>query len=246
MLKIAVCDDEKELTAELERALMIICANLTVAHEIDLYYSAADLCRCLDAGARYDMLFLDIAFAKDDINGVEAGRLIRGREGGSLISIVYISWTEQYAMELFELNPLHFLLKPLDYGKVEKAIKTHIENNGISGGIFTWQKGRDSYKARVKDILYLESHSRKITIHFNDGKSDEFYGSLKELYHEQLESFDFLFIHTSYLVSYDAVTAACYDYMAITGREMPLPVSRPRRNKVRQRYTAIRTRRRGV
>jgi len=244
MVMVAVCDDEKEIAAELEQALIAIFGNLAVMHEIDLFFSAEDLCRKLEAGARYDLLFLDIEFAKDEINGVEAGRLIREAQHNNLISIVYISWQIRYAMELFEIRPMNFLTKPLLYEKIEQTVKTHLTISGISCGVFTWQKGRDTLKAQVKDIIYLENHERKITIYFSDGRRDDFYGTLKEVYNEQLKNFDFLYIHASFLVNYDYVTVAKYDHMLVKGSLVPLPISQNRRVEIREQYASIMKRRR--
>jgi len=246
MLKIAVCDDEQELASELGEALGAILGNLKVRGEIDLYFSADDLCRRLKAGAAYDMLYLDIRFAENEINGIQAGHLIREALDNTLIAIVFISWEKEYAHEVFDLHPLHFLPKPLPYDKIEQTIKTHLKLSGISSGVFTWQKGRNSFKVRVHDIVYLENRERKVIMHFADGSSNEFYGSLKALYDEQLQNFDFLFIHASYLVNYDYVTEANYDSLLVKGIPALLPVSKNRRGEIRRQYTAIMKRRRGM
>jgi len=98
---------------------------------------------------------------------------------------------------------------------------------------------------RLNDVTYLESDDHKIVIHFVDGSTDEFYGSLKELYAEQLKGADFLFAHASYIVNYNYVTAFGFNTLSTTDKQS-LPVARNRRDEVRRQYTAIMERRRLV
>ena len=244
MVKIAVCDDEKAIAAELEHTLIAILGSHGVAYEIDLLYSADALCRKLDDGAHYDLIFLDIQFARNEINGVEAGRLIREAHHNNAASIVFISWEQKYAMQLFEIRPMSFLIKPLTYGKIEQTVKTYLKITNYGAGTFAYQKGHDTLKVRIKDIRYLENHERKIILHRADGTKDDFYGSLKEAYNSQLKNFDFLFIHASYLVNFDYITALKYNQLHISSSESPLPISSNRRNEVKEHYVTIMERRR--
>ena len=71
MVLIAICDDEITIGAELERTLMEVFAQQKVECEIDVFFAGDDLCRKMEAGAHYDLIFLDIEFAENETNGVE-------------------------------------------------------------------------------------------------------------------------------------------------------------------------------
>ena len=73
MIQIAVCDDEPKTVSALEYDLSGILGGLELAHRIDGYLSGAELCRAMEGGAHYDLIFLDIAFAEGDMDGVEVG-----------------------------------------------------------------------------------------------------------------------------------------------------------------------------
>ena len=246
MIKIVVCDDEMNICVELKCILIDVLGILKVNHRIDIFTSGEELCRKLDTGASYDLIFLDIGFAKNESNGVEIGHLIRNAHNDNNVSIVFISWDQGYAMQLFEIRPIDFLLKPLAYNKIEHAVKTFLKISGFPPLTFTYKKGHDMFSAQVKDIMYLESNNRKIIIHFSNDRIDEFYGSLKELYNEQLKQSDFIFCHASYLVNYDYVTAVKYDQLLISGSVSSLPISQNRKNDVRETCLAIMKRRRRV
>ena len=244
MIYVAVCDDEIKIGAELERALIDIFSKLNIEHEIDVFFSGEELHSKMEAGAHYDLIFLDIEFAQNEISGVEVGRLIRDVHQNHLTSIIFISWKKIYAMQLFEIQPLNFLIKPLEHEKIEAAVRKYLKITGPWSGAFTYKVGHDTFKVQIKDIAYLENNGRKVIIHLADGRREEFYGSLKSVYDEQLKRFDFIFIHASYAVNYDYVMSLKFNQVLLINSTTPLPISKHRKNEVRQQYYEIVKRRR--
>jgi len=242
-LFIAICDDEKQVSAELERAVINILNKWNVKHEIDVYYTGEALCKKMETGAYYDLIFLDIVFARNAITGVDAGRFIRERQKNNLVSIVYISWEMKYSMQLFDIRPLNFLIKPLKYSKIEQVLKTQLELTGFWSSVFTYKIGHDAYKVQLKEIMYLQSIKRKLVLHLSTGDSDIFYGTLKDVFAEQLQRFDFLFIHASYAVNYDYIAAMKYNELFIINNALSLPIAQHRRIEVREAYYSITERR---
>ncbi|MCL1917541.1 MAG: LytTR family DNA-binding domain-containing protein [Peptococcaceae bacterium] len=243
MVIVAICDDEVKIGAELERILITIFDELNITHEIDVFFSGEELCRKLETKAHYDLIFLDIEFSKNEMNGVEVGRLIRDAHQNYMASIVYISWEKNYALQLFDIQPLNFLIKPLECEKIKEVVRMYMKIAGLWSGEFTYKKGHDTFKVQIKDIIYLESYDRKLMLHLADGRKEEFYGSIKEVYQEQLKRFDCLFIHNSYVVNYDYITALKFDHMLLADSGTALPISKHRRNEVRTRYYEIMKRR---
>ena len=243
MVLIAICDDEVAICAELERTLIEIFSQQKVEYEIDVFFTGEDLYRKMEAGTHYDLIFLDIEFAEDKASGVEIGHLIRDVHQNHLTSIVYISWEKKYALDLFDIQPFNFLIKPLEHRKIEEIIRKYLKISGLWAGEFAYKKGHDTFKVQIKDVIYLESRDRKLILHLANGRKEEFYGALEEAYNEQLQKFDFLFIHAAYVVNYDYVTTVKYNQLLLAGGEISLPVSPNRKNDVRQRYMEIMKRR---
>jgi len=246
MVKIAICDDDIKIGAELERTLMDIFGQLSVKHEIDIFFTGESLYKSMESGTHFDLIFLDIEFAQNEINGVEVGRLIRNVRNNYIVSIVYMSRVKSYAHDLFDLQPFNFLIKPLKHEKIDEVIRKYMKISGLWSEVFTYKVGHDIAKVQIKDIMYIESYDKKLILHHVDGRKDEFYGSIKKVYEEQLERFDFLFIHTSYVVNYDYVTTFKINQVTLIGSVTPLPVSKHRLEDVRTRYYEIMKRRRAV
>jgi len=244
MVMVAICDDEIKIGADLERTLFDIFGKLSVKFEIEVFFSGEELCKAIELGSHYDLIFLDIEFAENNMNGVEVGRLIRDVQNNYTVSIVYMSRIKSYALDLFDIQPFNFLIKPLKYEKIDEVIRKYMKVSGLWSEDFIYNIGRDTYKAQIKNIIYIESHDRKLRLHLSDGRKEEFYESMKEIYQEQLKKFDFLFIHTSYIVNYDYITALKFNQVFLTGSQTPLPISKHRRDEIKERYFEIMTRRR--
>ena len=106
---------------------------------------------------RFD--FLDIELNK--LNGVELGVKIRSEFRNEDTQIVYISAKESYAMKLFQIRPLNFLVKPISVNKICFVVKKALELNNKSE-FFKFKVGSHLHKRKVKDILYFEGQGRQV------------------------------------------------------------------------------------
>jgi DNA-binding LytR/AlgR family response regulator len=177
----------------------------------------------------------------ENINGVQVGTKIRNEYNDELTQIVYISGKTEYALELFDINPLNFLVKPLDYDKIEKVINKHLKITGFWTDVFSYSVGHDTFKIKLKEIMYLESNGKKIKMFLKD-REEEFYGSLEEIYNTQLIKYDFLYIHKSYIVNYDYVSVFEYEKLLLTNGEK-LPIGQYKRKEIRKIQNEIKKRR---
>lgn len=237
MLHIAVCDDEGAICAQMKNALEQISQAIQERVEIEVFYSGEKLCKFLYEGIYFDIIFLDIELMM--MNGVEVGRKIREEMNNQATHIVYISGKESYAMELFEIRPLNFLLKPLKYWKIEEVFKTAIKLIRNNNQIFEYQNGRSYYRLPIKDILYFESHGKKIEINMTN-EVQEFYGKLSAI-ETQLSKLDFIPIHKSYLINYAHVIESQYDQVRMSNNAI-LPISQQNKKQVRDRLLQMKQR----
>ena len=224
MYKVAVCDDEAVICSQFEGALASCIADRKI--DLDVFYSGEELVRQLNEGQRFDLLFLDIELRL--MNGVEAGRYIRNELGDEMMQIVYISAKQQYAMELFELRPLNFLVKPLSEEIIVKTLDKAMKLSGISSTCFSLKKGAEIIRIPYGSIDYIESDGRKIKVHTGEVVYD-MYDKLNHI-EEMLPDF-FLRIHQSYIVNTMRVkrwkaAEACISETTV------IPISRNYRKKV--------------
>lgn len=229
MYHIGICDDDKNICEELDDMLRGIMEELHMAFVLETWCSCEDLCAYLDAGNSCDLLFLDIEFPGR--NGVDAGGYIRDRLDDRKTSIVYISCHTGYAMQLFQFQPIDFLIKPLAYDAVKRAVCVFMKSMERRRYFLEFQIGNAYYRQPCDEILYLYSDDKKVCIVTSQGEK-EFYGKLKDVLHKLPPHF--IQIHKSFIVNQDCVIQYSYERVKMMNDEI-LNISRPYKNKVRER-----------
>lgn len=234
-VNIAVCDDEIIICNQLEQYITEFLSKQEINFNIDIFTSGDTLCDEMKS-ENYDLIFQDIELP--DINGIQIGSFIRNVLHNDKVQIVYISAVQSYAMELFASRPLNFLVKPLTFDAVISVINTFLHLFGEAEKFFTFKVNGHFHKIPIADILYFESHKRKVTIVTKD-VSYEFYDSLKNI-HNQISSAYFMVIHQSLLVNFNHVTYFEYDRITMSDGSI-LPISQARRSEVRNKYLTLMT-----
>lgn len=233
MIKIAVVDDENIICSYVEQSLLNLSKKYGISIETDVFNSGEDLIKTIKE-TFYDVIFLDIKMK--DLSGIDISRIIRNTMGNEAIQIIYISGNTEYAIEVFEYDPFHFLPKPLNNEKIENAFVKLIHKLRLKSEAFTYKVGHDSVKVAIKDILYFESNKRKIIIHYSD-KKDEFYGSLENIL-QQLGKYNFLHIHKSYLVNPVHVHKCTYESVEMSNHVV-LPIAQSKRKEIREKQLEL-------
>lgn len=233
-IKIAICDDETEVCTKLEGVVSKILEDSQIAYAIDVFYSGEGLIAGLKK-EDFNLIFLDIELT--GINGVETGKYIRDILGNEQVQISYVSGKEFYAMELFAIRPINFLIKPLTYEKVEQVICKYIKLEGVVPVYFNYKKGVDLYSIPVSDILYFISDGRKIQIVTLHGE-EFFYGKMEDIY-ASIKNQKFLFIHKAIIVNYRYIQNLKYQEVEmVDGAEFI--ISQKRRRAIREIAVGIR------
>ena len=233
MYRVGICDDDKIFCAGLEEIICELAKELYREIETEVWYSGESLIRDLEHMPCPDILFLDIELYEK--NGIDVGRFIRADREDYLTHIVYVSSREEYAMQLFKLQPLDFLVKPVSKVQVREVIERSMRQKARSRTLFAYQKGGAFFQAPCDRILYFMSNDKKVILVTEDGK-DEFYGKLKHIAAKLPAGF--LMIHQSYMINSDYV--AQYTYETVTMQDGSiLSISKPYRKAVRGRIREL-------
>ena len=229
MFKIAVCDDVASVCNELKTMIMdmkndLICKEIA----IDTFYSGEALIDNIKEENLYDLIFLDIELGK--INGVEVGHIIRKQMEDYVTKIIYISSKDIYDRQLFDVQPLHFLKKPIDSKKVFDDIQLAMKISEKENRNFEFKSFRNTIKVPYRDILYFESRGRKVFL-VGTKNNYTFYGNIKDL-EEVLPKF-FICPNRSYFVNYEFVTCFKFEELIMTDGSV-IPISRNKRKEIRE------------
>lgn len=93
----------------------------------------------MEKGLYFDIIFLDIEFKS--LNGLQVGRKIRNQLHNELVQIVYISAIANYAMDLFQIRPMNFLIKPLKREEILETLKKLMELTNRLDYTFKFKSG---------------------------------------------------------------------------------------------------------
>lgn len=104
MFRIAICDDEQIIGSQIEKILLDYPKRTSLEIDIIVFYSGEELCRYMELGNIFDLIYLDIEM--EGINGLEVGKKIRNTMQNHRTDIVYISGKDGYDRQLFDI-PRH-------------------------------------------------------------------------------------------------------------------------------------------
>lgn len=229
MFKIAVCDDIKVTCDELKEIILSKAKGALYENiSVDIFYSGDALIYDIGEGNLYDLIFLDIELG-GKINGVEIGHIIRDEMDDYITQIVYISSKNNYDRQLFDVQPLHFLQKPIDVSKLLNDIRLAIKILGKGNKIFEFKNLRNTVKVPYKDILYFESKGREISL-VSCKMQYTFYDNIQEL-SKVLPDF-FIYPHRSYLVNYGLIACFKFEELIMSNGDI-IPISRNKRKEIR-------------
>lgn len=228
MIRVAVCDDFPETVTQVNEYLVEYQQLRDVKLDIKSFYNSEELWEYLRRNP-CDLVILDIELVK--MNGVELGQLIRTELNDHTMKIVYISAKDCYDRQLFEVQPLNFLPKPIDKEKLFKMIDLTIDLLRDTERFFVFENKQGTFRIRFNDIIYFESFDHDIKIAAVSGNY-EFKSSLSEVL-KQLSDSRFLQVHRSYIINYSNANHIKYEEIIMSNGDA-IPVGRDRRKDVRK------------
>ncbi len=196
MLNIAVVDDEQTHRELLSKYIneWKCCKRLNVHLETFESGEAFYFIWCQDQHC--DVLFLDIMMDKDD--GISLAK--RLREKGAAITIIFTTGISDYMQEGYELEAMHYLLKPLDKQQVWKCLEKCLQRKESHTEMLLLPTEDGLEKIQIQNLFYAEAMDRYCKLTYLDRQLKARIG-IRELSEKLKSSGDFMFCHRSYLVN---------------------------------------------
>lgn len=206
-----------------------LARNLVVSHasKIEGLELAGECGDAIDANNflrhhTVDLIFLDIQMPEMD--GLQFIGTLKNPP-----AIILTTAFRHFAPEAFELDVVDYLLKPISFDRLLKAVNKFFErkknnhptvNESSDGEGFIYLKAdRKMHRIAVHDIRYIESLDEYVRVHLRDKVlvSRENISTLAE----KLAGNSFVRIHRSFIVSARFVTSVSAEGVDVNGKLLP-------------------------
>ena len=170
VLRIAICDDEEE---QLHQAAALLNTYLqarpSLHGQVETFRSGgALLARAEDMGG-FDLYVLDILMP--ELSGIDTGRRLRALgEGGE---IIYLTSSNDFAADSYDVQAFFYLLKPVDEGKLLQVLDGAVEKlNRRRSCAVVVPTADGPRRILLERIRYVERIGRRMRYSCTDGTVD--------------------------------------------------------------------------
>lgn len=235
-MKITICDDSIKDLLKTEKLLLKYKAmHPDRDFEIEKFSDPSRLSQKISEGKLTDIYILDMLMPGR--TGIDLGNLIR--MSGCENVIIYITASDDYALDAYGVRAVRYLLKPVDESKLYEALDYALSYTNVKTESMYLVKTKTGLQQRpYSKIEYIENVSRKQEIHMADGEIIKSLFIRKSFEEETLEVSrrrNFLQIHKSFLVNLDYVKQLTQDSMVMESGSR-LPISKAKAAKVKREY----------
>lgn len=210
----------------------IIATHLSKIDNIHIVASCSNPIEAFNhiSNQKIDLVFLDINMP--EISGISFAKSINND-----IKVIFTTAYRDYAVEGFELKAVDYLLKPISFERLQKALHSYFEIYGAkehsnlvletnSDFIFV-RSERKMIKIDFDTIIYIESYSDYLKIHLN--ASTALNTSATVITRETISSIEaklpkalFLRIHRSYIISIASINSFTNEHITIQNKALPI------------------------
>lgn len=226
MIKIAVCDDDRDFSERMK--LMIEQHFLAQSIGADVLIFSSGSC-FLSENTDYNAVFLDIDMP--DISGFDIAEQINNDP-----LIVFVTTHDELVYSSLKFRPFRFIRKAhleAELSETLDAVHQEILKRSAAKKFMLQTKNGDVL-LNVNEIEYIEIYGHWLRVYVAGGDALECYGSLSVL-EEQLDRFDFVRTHKSYLVNCRYIFSIQKNRIILDDRT-EIPLSRYKADTVKSKF----------
>lgn len=226
-MKIVICDDNMQDIKHLEMMLRD-------THSVSSYTNPQEMLVEIEANNESgDLYLLDIFM--EEMNGIDVAKRIQKKDAQA--QICFISTSEDFYREAYNLYALQYLIKPVKKEDMDKLLlhvtkqRKKLKEEKL---YYKWrgEMGSISYG----NILYINSMEHTLYIHCKDGEIQEYKGKLNELA-DRICGETFCRCHQSFIVNMYQVNSLRGMNLVIENEK--IPISRKYYESVKKQYQEI-------
>ncbi|MCL2217770.1 MAG: LytTR family DNA-binding domain-containing protein [Defluviitaleaceae bacterium] len=218
MYRIALCENEEVFAAEQQKLCRDIFVKMNIEYELAAFQSAEEFLNEFNnkERERFDLLILDIMM--DGMDGIELAHKIR--EADKNAAIIFLTSHRDFALQGYDVNALHYLIKPVDAAVLERLIQSAY-NEKFQDNYLVIKIGTQHLRIPADDIICLETTGRRVEITLLD-KTVYCSGKLSDLLQELPED-RFVRCHQAFAVNVKHIRElGKQDAITVSGKKIPV------------------------
>ncbi|MBU5313660.1 LytTR family DNA-binding domain-containing protein [Tissierella carlieri] len=178
MFRIAICEDNRDFSLELESIIQRKFFHYNIKCHIGCFYSGEDILdNMLNYKEKYDIIFFDIELP--GLSGIETARKIRKLDES--IIFIFITYLNEKVYEALDLTIFHFIRKSHFHKEVDLILDSLIKKLEYLTQKYSFPIGDNNIYLKLYDIIYFEVLDRRVIIHTTDNTHISNYRSLKDM-----------------------------------------------------------------
>jgi DNA-binding LytR/AlgR family response regulator len=203
----------------------VIASHLSKIDNITIAASCSNAMEAFNiiSSHKIDLVFLDINMP--EISGISFAKSIN-----SNIKIIFTTAYRDYAVEGFELQAVDYLLKPISFERLIKAVNNYFEIYSSNNASISSQSDTNDFmfvrsdrrmiKIDFDSIIYIESYSDYIKIHLANETivTRETISAIEA----KLPNKQFIRIHRSFIVALAHINSFTNDHVVVQGQALTI------------------------
>ena len=234
MLRIAICDDDKLDRDRLREYVDQYLYERSAQAEVRVFDHPDTLIQECE-NFRPQVYLLDIVMPM--VTGIQAARELRWNQPDA--QIIFATSESSYALESFDVNPINYILKPVDKEKLFSTLDlalSRVQDEDKKSVTVKVKGGLCSL--RLDEIMYIDYRNHVVTYHMANGEivsTPTLRIGFSEYMEENHSTQDFVRCHESISVNISAVDKLTKTDITLRNKET-VPVSKSRYNEVADSY----------
>ena len=196
MVRIAICDDAN---ADINH-LAHCCKSFHFKEDIQIFkFQSGEQLVKAHQKEPFQIVLLDVDMPQ--INGITVGKMLRNIDENVLI--IFTTSYPQYAIEAYDCQAFHYLLKPISQKKLETVLSNALDKCKIAQKFIKIKIQNKILKLPISEILYVE-YCRKHILYHTENRVIEAVGRFGDVL-DELKELGFYQVHQGYIVNFAKV-----------------------------------------
>lgn len=234
LMKIAICDDDRNELLHIQTLLDLYAQERQVDLIIKEYYSSFELASAA-ANETFQLYLLDVLMPV--LNGMDLAREIRLTDKAA--DIIFLTSSPEFAVESYTVKASNYLLKPVQEDILFQALDDIFSKQfNEMGASIVVKTSIGVHKIHLASLVYVEALNRKVIYHLKNGEqmtSTEKFNSVCDSLMKQPE---FMLPHRSYLVNMNYIRSITATDMHLQGGKI-IPLAQRRVSEIKKHYLAF-------